>query len=108
MMSRMPRLTAWLAPARGLDHRLGGIQWIGRRGDRGVGRVPVEPFLEVADSCLEIADQCLSSSAIRCSSWTHLGQTGVGDGDPSLMPRQNTNYQYSGKSNRAAAKRGCH
>ena len=33
MMSRMSRLTAWLASARGLDHWLGGAQRIGRRGE---------------------------------------------------------------------------
>jgi len=36
MMSRMSCLTAWLAPARNLDHCLGSVKGIGRRGDRGV------------------------------------------------------------------------
>ena len=64
MMSRMSGLTAWFASARGLAHRLGGTQRIGRRGDRGVGRVLIEPFLEVPDEGFEFGDPRVELSAL--------------------------------------------
>jgi hypothetical protein len=65
MMSRMSLLTTGLARTRGLDHRLGSVQGIGRRGDRRVGRVPVEPFLEVTDEFFELGDPFVKPSAPR-------------------------------------------
>src|SRR5208283_3880613 len=44
--------------------RLGGTQRIGRRGDRGVGRVLIEPFLEVPDEGFEFGDPLVELSAL--------------------------------------------
>ena len=90
MMSRMSGLTAWFASARGLAHRLGGTQRIGRRGDRGVGRVLIEPFLEVPDEGFEFGDPRVELS--------HWGQGGIGDVEESFMPRDNTDCSPCGKS----------
>ena len=35
---------------------LGALSRIGRRGDRGTGRVSVEPFPQIADQCFEPCD----------------------------------------------------
>jgi hypothetical protein len=56
MVSWMSSLPARLTPAAGLHHGLGSTQRIGRRRDRGVGRVSIEPFLEIADDGLKVAD----------------------------------------------------
>ena len=64
MMSRMSLLTTRPTSARCLDHRLGGTQGIGRRGDRGVGRVLIEPILEVPDDGFELGDPLQELSAL--------------------------------------------
>ena len=74
MMSRMSLLTTRLTSARGLDHRLGGTQGIGRRGDRGVGRVLIKPFLEVPDEGFKLGDPLEELSALGTSRyWRRRG-----------------------------------
>src|SRR5512135_2615060 len=74
MMSRMSGLPAWLPPARRPAHRLGGTQRIGRRGNRGVGRVLIEPFLEVSDKGFELDDPLEELSALGTSRyWRRRG-----------------------------------
>ena len=63
MMSRMSLLTTRLTSAWGLDHRLGGTQGIGRRGDRGVGRVLIKPLLELPDEGFKLGDPLEELSA---------------------------------------------
>src|SRR5271157_3422540 len=65
MMSGMPRLAARLAPTGGLDHWLGSVRGIGRRRDRGIRRIPVEPFLKVTDSGLKLSDPLAELSTVR-------------------------------------------
>ena len=65
MMSGMPRLAARLAPTGGLDHWLGSVQGIGRRRDRGIRRIPVEPFLKVTDSGFKLSDPLAELSTVR-------------------------------------------
>jgi hypothetical protein len=67
MMSRMSLLTTRLTSARGLDDRLGGTQGIGRRRNRRVGRVLIEPFLEVPDEGFELGDPLEKLSALGTS-----------------------------------------
>ena len=63
MMSWMSSLPARFASTGILNHRLGGIERIGRRGDRGIGRVSVEPFSQIADQCFELCDPLLKLDA---------------------------------------------
>jgi len=65
MMPRMSGLTARLAPTGGLDHWLGSVQGIGRRRDRGVRRIPVEPFLKVTDGGFKLSDPLAELSTMR-------------------------------------------
>src|SRR5208282_1041038 len=67
MMSRMPLLTTRPTSARSLNHRLGGAQGIGRRGNRGVGRVLIEPFPEVSDEGFKLGDPPEELSALGTS-----------------------------------------
>ena len=106
MMSGMSRLTARLAPL--------GVLTTGFGASIGLAEGGIEELDEfrLSRSWRSRTVACrsrinASSSTIRCSSWTHPGQTGVGDGDPSLIPRQNTKYPYGGKTNRTATRRGC-
>jgi len=74
MMSRMSGLTTRLPPTGGLGNRLGGTQGIGRRGDRGVGRDLIEPFLEVPDASFELGDPRAELSALGTSRyWRQQG-----------------------------------
>lgn len=49
MMSRMPRLPAWRASGRCLDHRFGGPGWIDRRRRGGVGGIAVQLTAQVVE-----------------------------------------------------------
>jgi hypothetical protein len=75
MMSRMSLLTTRTASARDPDHRLRGTQRIGRRGDRGVARVLIEPFLVIPDEGFELGDPLEELSALGTS--RHWRQRGV-------------------------------
>jgi len=91
MMSRMSCLTAWFAPARGLDHWLGSVKGLAEGG--------IEELDEFRLSRSWRLRTTASSSAIRLQSSTHSGQAGVGDDERSFMPRENTDCSPSGKSN---------
>jgi hypothetical protein len=67
MMSRMSLLTTRPTSARRLDHRLRGAQGIGRRRNRGVRRVLIEPFLEVPDEGFKLGDPLEEFSALGTS-----------------------------------------
>ena len=67
MMSRMSLLTTRPVSARGLDHRLGGTQGIGRTGNRGVGRGLIQPFLEVPDEGFKLGEPIEELSALGTS-----------------------------------------
>jgi len=60
MRSGMSRLPARLAPALGLDDRLGSPRWIGRRRRGGVGGVAVELAAEFVELGLQEGDLLLS------------------------------------------------
>ena len=55
----MPRLSARLAAAGGLDDRFGSRRWIGRRGRGGVGGVAVELAAEFVEFGLQLGDLLL-------------------------------------------------
>ena len=105
VMSLVPRLTARLAPAWRLGWWLGRAQRIRRWGDRGVGRILIESFLEVADRAFELRDQRLKRGD-PLEKLEALGTRRCGRRQSIAHGEQRyKSAPYSGKSTRAAVPR---